>query len=113
MEFVVPDGLNTVSWHLDPDAPAIEPSSTSLEVVLNERECVGGQEIGDRLLGPQIVMTESQVFIAFAAEPPPGDAFDCPGNPDMPFTVELPEPIGDRELVEGLETGLILDDYVD
>lgn len=113
LQFTVPEGLNTVQWRIDPDAPDLEPSSTEVEVILNERECVGGIEIGDRLVGPQIVMTEAQVFLAFATEPPPGDAFTCQGNPDTPYSVELPEPLGDRELVEDLEIGISLEDYVD
>lgn len=110
--FTVPEGLNTVEWRVDPAVPPT-PETTELALILNERECVGGQAIGDRLVGPQIVMTDSQVFIAFAAEPPPGDAFECPGNPDTPFTVELAEPLGDRELMEGMEVGITLEDYVD
>jgi hypothetical protein len=113
LEFVVPDHLNAVDWRLDPDGGELAAASTDLHVVLNERECVGGQEIGDRLIGPQVVMTETQVFVAFAAEQPDGDAFDCQGNPDMPFVVELPEPLGDREIVEGFEIGIDLADYVD
>lgn len=113
LEFVVPDHLNTVDWRLDPTGQALTSESTEVSVILNERPCVSGSEIGDRLLDPQIVMTEAQVFMAFAAEPPPGDAFDCPGNPDTPHVVELPEPLGDRELMEGLEIGVDLADYVD
>ncbi|MGH3649413.1 MAG: hypothetical protein ACRDU9_01790, partial [Acidimicrobiia bacterium] len=74
---------------------------------------VSGQEIGDRLRGPQIVMTDSQVFIAFAAEPPPGEAFDCQANPDTPYTVELSDPLGARQLVEGLAIGISLEDYLE
>ncbi len=25
----------------------------------------------------------------------------CPGNPDTPYTVELDEPLGDRQLLDG------------
>lgn len=113
LEFVVPETVNAVDWRLDPEAEAPTPESTAIDLILNERECVGGREIGDRLLGPQIVMTESQVFVAFAAERPEGDAFECPGNPDTQYVVELPMPLGDRELVEGLEIGISLEDYVD
>lgn len=113
LTFVVPDDLNTVEWRPDHHAPGLTADSTEVAVILNERECVGGIEIGDRLVGPQVVMTDTQVFIAFAAERPPGDAFTCQGNPDTAYLVELPEAIGDRELVEGMEIGITLDDYVD
>lgn len=113
LQFTVPEDLNTVQWRLDPEAPELTPATTEISVILNERECVGGIEIGDRLVGPQVVLTESQVFLAFAAARPPGDAFTCQGNPDTPYIVELPEPLGDRELVQGLDIGITLDDYVD
>lgn len=112
LEFVVPEDLNGVDWRLDPSGPQLSAETTTVPVIVNERECTGGQEIGDRLLGPQVVMTETRVLVAFAAERPEGDAFTCPSNPDMSYVVELPEPLGDRELVEGLKIGLVLEDYV-
>lgn len=108
-----PEGLNPVDWRLDPVVPAPEPMSTSLRVLATERSCVSGREIGDRLLGPQVVMTVADVRVAFAATPPPGEFFACPGNPEAPFTVDLPEPLGDRIVVEGLAIGISLEDYLD
>lgn len=113
LEFSVPEEMNTVDWRLDPDAAAPTGASTELPLILTELPCVGGREIGDRLLGPEIVMTDTQVFIAFAAERPEGDAFTCPGNPDTRYVVELPEPLGDRELMEGLRIGITLEDHLD
>jgi hypothetical protein len=112
LQFTVGEGLNTVQWRLDPAAPPPGPDDRHVAVILNESECVSGQPIGERLVGPQVVMTDTNIHIAFAANPPPGDAFDCQGNPDTPFTVELPQPIGDRVIVEGLDTGLSLEDYL-
>jgi hypothetical protein len=113
LQFVVPEELNTVDWRLDPEGEPLSASTVEIGVILTERPCVDGREIGDRLLGPEIVMTETRVFIAFAAERPEGDAFTCPGNPDTPYVVELPEPLGDRELMEGLRIGITLEDYLD
>jgi hypothetical protein len=113
LQFVVSEELNTVDWRLDPEAEPLSASTVEFGVILTERPCVDGREIGDRLLGPEIVMTETRVFVAFAAERPEGDAFTCPGNPDMPYVVELPEPLGDRELMEGLNVGITLEDYLD
>jgi hypothetical protein len=110
--YVTPDGLNTVDWRLDPASP-VDASNTTLAVLVTERECVSGQELGNRLRGPQIVMTDDTVRIAFAAEPPSGNQ-TCPGNPEASATVELPAPLGDREIVEGLAiVGLDLADFID
>ena len=105
------EGLNTVEWRVDPDESP-SPDSVSIRLVLNERECVSGQEIGDRLVGPEIVYTEGQVLVSFAAEPPPGDAFNCQGNPETPFALELDEPLGDRELIDARDTGINLEDVL-
>ena len=112
LQYAVPAGLNTVEWRLDPAAPEPGPDATDLHVLLTERECVSGQEIGDRLVGPQIVITDTDVRLVFAAEPPPGDAHDCQGNPETPYTVELPEPLGDRAIIEAMAIGIRLEDYV-
>lgn len=112
LQYAVPEGLNTVEWRLDPAAGSTAPESTTVAVLLTERECVGGQEIGDRLIGPQVVLTATELRIAFAAQPPPGDAFDCQGNPETPYTVTLPEPLGERQIFEGLATGLSLNEFL-
>lgn len=107
----MPQGLNTVEWRVDPDEK-LSPDSTSIRLTINERECVSGQEIGDRLIGPEVVYTDSQILVSFAAEPPPGDAFNCQGNPETPYVLDLVEPLGDRELVDGRDTGIKLEDVL-
>lgn len=109
--YVVPDGLHEVDWRLDPKVLP-NPSATTLEVLITERECASGQQLGKRLRGPQIVMTGDALRIAFAAVPPSGDAFTCPSNPETHVTVELPAPVGDREIIEGLGLGIHLEDYL-
>lgn len=109
--YVTPDGLNTVEWRLDPESPP-DAGDTTLAVLVTERECVSGQALGNRLRGPQVVVTDDAVRVAFAADPPSGDQ-SCPGNPEASATVELPTPIGDREIVEGLAIGLDLADFID
>lgn len=107
-----PEGLNAVDWVLAPSSLPLDPAATSLDILATERECVGGQEMGDRLVEPQVVMTAEKVRVVLAAEPPPGEAFECPGNPETPLTVELPQPIGDREVIEGYEIGVDLEEYL-
>jgi len=106
------EGLNTVGWRIDPAAEQLTPESTRIQLLVTERECVSGQAIGERLLGPEIATTESAVLIAFAAEPPPGAFQDCPGNPDQSVVVALPEPLGTRIVSDGLEVAGQLEDYL-
>lgn len=98
---VLPEGLGPVEWELDPDSPPPEAGTTELDLLVTELACTGGSELGDRLLGPQVVETDDAVRIAFAAIPL-GGAHTCPGNPPASVTVTLESPLGDRDLLDGL-----------
>ena len=108
----LPEGLHTVDWRIDPSAEPLTRNDTQIGMLVTERECVSGQAMGDRLLGPEVVMTETAVLIAFAASPPPGGFQTCPGNPEQAVLVELPEPLGDREVVDGLAVAGNLKDFL-
>lgn len=97
---VYPPGLSVVTWELDPAFPTPGASDIEVHVLATELGCANGREMGDALRGPQVLETETQVIIVFAVEPVVGGA-DCPGNPSTPVTVELSQPLGDRELVDG------------
>lgn len=102
---VLPPGLNGVEWELDPDHPAPTPDSTALHLLVTELGCAGGREMGDQLLGPQVVETDDAVWIAFAVIPPEGSTQPCPGNPPAGVTVDLGAPLGDHEIRDGLTIG--------
>ena len=68
--------------------------------------------MGNRLLDPEVVTTDGAVLITFAAEPPVPVEQNCQGNPEQPIVVELPEPLGDRTLRDGLAVGLNLEDFL-
>lgn len=86
----VPDG--------DPD-----PDSASIDVLVNEQACAGGQSAEDRIAEPEIDASDDAVTVTMRVVPRPGPQ-DCPGNPDTPYTLELDEPLGDRELLDGSES---------
>lgn len=109
----IPEGLNAVEWRIDPAAAPLTPGSTTIELLATERECVSGQAMGERLLGPEIVTTANAVLIAFAAEPPPGEFQECPGNPEQAVVVELDEPLGERVISDGLAQAGNLEDFLD
>lgn len=112
LESALPPNLNRVEWTLDPASPAPTAESTTVNLLATERECVSGQPMGDRLLPPTVVETDEAVLITMAATPPPGDAFNCPGNPPQPVAIELASPLGDRKLLEGSTTAGRISDYV-
>jgi hypothetical protein len=109
----LPPGLNIVEWRIDPSADPLTPQSTTVAVLVTERECASGQAMNERLVGPEVVTTNQAVFIAFAAEPPPGHAQSCQGNPEQAVIVDLPEALGDRDLLDGLAVAGNLEDFLE
>lgn len=101
VRFDLPPGIGDVEWELDPDAPTPAPDDTAFDVVVTERACASGRELGDRLLGPQVVITDDSVLIAFGAISLAGDQ-DCPSNPPTRVTITLDEALGEREIRDGL-----------
>jgi hypothetical protein len=80
-------------------------------VLVTEHACADGEPVGDRLVGPEVVMTDTEVKIAFAATPQSG-FFTCPANMPQAEVVELPEPLGDRTVVDGYDLGISLAEFL-
>jgi hypothetical protein len=100
IEVVGPEGVTRADWRLDPAVPRPAGGDRTIHVVLTERACSGGQSPEGRIEPPVISTTEQAVIIAFFVRQVPGGN-DCPGNPEFPLEVELPEPLGDRLLLDG------------
>jgi hypothetical protein len=111
LEVQTPRALNAVDWRLDPEAGPLTPESTVIHVLVSERECADGMAVGDRLRGPEVVVTDTHVLIAFGAEPDPG-MHTCPDNPETPVAIELSGPIGDRVVADGTALDSTLGDFI-
>jgi hypothetical protein len=103
-------GLNLADWELDPNA-IISPDSTVLFTLVTEGACASGDPLGEFLVGPDVVITEAQVLIAYASRPRPG-AQTCPGNPTSSVVIVLSSPLGNRTIADGLQVGGTLADYL-
>lgn len=97
----LPRGLAAVEVFLDPASPP-RPEDSGITVLVSELACAGGEEMGDRLLGPQVVEDAGQVLLAFAAVARSLGDQDCPGNPRTAVTVELARPLGNRTVLDGM-----------
>jgi hypothetical protein len=93
------DGRKPVAWKLVGPQPA--SSDTKIKVEAAWIECTSGSEPDDPK--PAIAYGENTISITIWAIPPAGDAFDCQGNPSIPVTISLNEPVGDRDIVQGHE----------
>lgn len=97
----LPEELGEVEWTV---SPVPEVSDTEIRVTATERDCASGEEMGDRLLDPHVVETDDVVWIALAVIQPIGGQ-ECPSNPSTEVVIQLDEPLGDREIRDGLVIG--------
>ena len=99
-EVVLPAGVGRAEWRLDPAFPPPAAGDRTIHVLINERACTGGKSPEGRVLAPIIAPSPTAMTIAILVNGLPG-GHDCPGNPDFPMVVELPEPLGGRPLLDG------------
>lgn len=91
-------------WGLDPAAlPA--PADRSISIGVWEVPCSGGRDITGKVLPPEISYEPERVVVTLWLEPlpilGPNEALTCQLAAPVPHTVDLSEPLGDRELVDG------------
>ncbi|MEH3075561.1 MAG: hypothetical protein PGN11_02610 [Quadrisphaera sp.] len=89
------DGLVPANITLASDSVLAE---RTLELLVRERECASGQNAEGRIEA-EVEETAEQVLLRVAVRPLPGGQ-SCPSSPATSFTVELTEPLGDREVVD-------------
>ena len=86
-------------WAIDP-SQSVTSSSESLTVAVMRLGCNGG--VTGPVRRPSIQISQSNIVVTFTVEPlPPGTGARCPGNDQVAYTLDLGEPIGDRQLVDG------------
>jgi len=95
----LPDDVSFASWRLDPATPP-KADATTVHVLGTEEACANGKPPVGRVLAPVVLPTAEAVTIALLIRKIPGGA-DCPGNPEFPQEVTLPEPLGTRQLFDG------------
>ena len=96
-----PAPLTSAVVALDP-AAATDADSTQLALLVTERECNSGRDAEGRIELVSLQETADAVIVRIAVSPHTEDAaHTCQSNPPTPFTVELAEPLGDREVLDG------------
>lgn len=92
-----PGAASVASWR--PDG-TVNGQSLQLPVLVNEDECASGASATGRIQQPDIQYRRDAVVITIRVAVRSGSE-DCQGNPDTPYVVQLEEPIGTRELLDG------------
>lgn len=95
---VVPPDEPNANWSLLGEKSPM-PQDTTLQLGVVRAACAGGKT-GD-VIATDTTFTEEQVVVIVYVEPLPDGAYDCPMNDTVPLTLELLEPLGERELVDG------------
>lgn len=91
-------GMGIATWIVDPDVPP-DPASSTVDVLVMERECASGNPPVGREIRPVVVTGTDVVEIVVLIEGVSGMA-ECPSNPWHPTTIDLGEALGDRTLVD-------------
>ena len=97
-EVVLPVGVSRAEWRLDPAFPPPAAGDRQIHVLINELACAGGQSPEGRVLPPIVAPSQTAMTIAILVTTIGGD---CPSNPDFALTIDLPEPLGGRALLDG------------
>lgn len=95
----LPLGVNLATFRVAPGA-ALDPDVTEIEVLVTETACNSGQDARGRILPPRVI-TDAETVIVVMTVRARGGGQECPSNPETLFVLELPEPLGDRLLLDG------------
>ena len=80
-------------------AAAHSPGDASVDLLVHERACASGESAEGRIKLIELNETTEQIQLRIGVRPRDGDQ-DCQDNPPTPFTIDLTEPLGDREIVD-------------
>lgn len=89
---------DTAIWEIE-DASPPTSESTAFTASVTRLGCASG-ETGE-VQEPDVAIEAERVVVTFTVEALSGGDYDCPGNDWVPFQVDIGEPLGDREIVDG------------
>lgn len=93
------EGTEAARWELAP-GEEIGPDTASFEAHVFEQACASGASPEGRIVGPSVVLLDDTVIVILATRPPQGPQ-TCEPGPPASVRVQLPEPLGDRQLLDG------------
>lgn len=93
----LPEGRSRVE--VTAPAGGVDPTTTSPQVLVHEGACTSGRDPRAHLGEPQVTETEGGVHVTLSSQAFDGAA-TCVGNPRVPLTLHLDEPLGDRQLYD-------------
>ena len=94
----MPGGTADASWTLAP-GQEVGPMSEQLQVLVTRVGCNSG--VTGEVEEPEVEVESDRVIVTFVVTPGEPESADCQGNPEVPFLLTLPEPLGSRALADG------------
>jgi hypothetical protein len=95
----IPLGMNIATFRIAP-GETLAPETTELDVLVTEVECNSGEDARGRVQEPAVIRSADSVTVIFTVVARLG-GHDCQSNPPTPHRLVLPEPLGDRALLDG------------
>jgi hypothetical protein len=95
--------VGPATWWIDPEAARPTASSTTIHAKILEQACASGDSPKGRVEPPRIELTDTTVAVTYSVRHKVGGQ-DCQGNAPFAVELKLPEPLGNRTLLDGSET---------
>lgn len=94
----LPGATASAVWTVAPGQD-LDSRTTKIEVLVSRVGCNSG--VTGQVVEPEIQLDDDRVIVAFSVQPGEPAAADCQGNPEVPYVLTLPVPLGSRQLVDG------------
>jgi hypothetical protein len=89
---------DAATWRLKPGQD-LQPTSTGFTALVARLACNGG--VTGEVLAPTIHKSERRIVVTFTVAARQPGAATCRGNNEVPFEVDLGEPLRDRSIADG------------
>jgi hypothetical protein len=93
-----PGGSAAATWAVAPNQE-ISAATSNFTVLVSRLGCNSG--VTGEAQQPEVQLDDGEVIITFTVRPDEPSSATCPSNDQVPYDVELGEPLGDRALVDG------------
>jgi hypothetical protein len=91
------------AWWVNPKAKGLAAGGSRVNALVRELSCASGASPKGRVLEPALFSSTDAILVTFFVRRLAG-AQDCTGNEPFPIEFSLPEPLGDRKLLDGGES---------
>ena len=91
------DGWASAEWSLTEDP---EPEAREIQVLAKENGCSSGRKLAPDDFRSFIHYEDGRISVAVYSKPLEADFANCIGNPSTKVTIDLDEPVGDREIFD-------------